>query len=218
MRILAVSDEQEQSLYDYFQRERWGQIDLIVSCGDLPPNYLEFLVSVFDVPLFYVRGNHDLCYDERPPLGCDNIDGKLVGFNGFRIFGLEGSPYYGGTRLQYTDRELQLRLWSALPRIWRAGGIDILVTHAPPQYCEDGGCSQPQGVGAACNRDQSRTCVDAADLPHRGWKALRGFVLKHRPRYLLHGHTHMGYRLGARRCNLGSTEVIDCFGHVLLEI
>jgi len=31
----------------------------VLSCGDLPPYYLEFLVTVLDVPLFDVRGNHD---------------------------------------------------------------------------------------------------------------------------------------------------------------
>lgn len=218
MRILAVSDAEELSLHEYFLRERWGQIDLIISCGDLPPDYLEFLESVFDVPLLYVRGNHDLRYVEQPPLGCEDIHGRLVTVNGLRVFGLEGSPYYGGQELQYTELQMRMMIWRAWPQLWRAHGMDILVTHAPPQYCEDGNCLQPSGIGAPCGRHQSRTCVDASDLPHRGFKVLRELTLKYAPRYLLHGHTHLNYHLGARRCRLGATEVIDCYGHVLLEV
>ena len=40
-------------------RRRYSDIELIISCGDMPPVYLEFITSVLSVPLFYVRGNHD---------------------------------------------------------------------------------------------------------------------------------------------------------------
>ena len=33
--------------------------DLVIGCGDLPFDYLEYLVSRLDVPLLYVPGNHD---------------------------------------------------------------------------------------------------------------------------------------------------------------
>ena len=67
--------------------------DLVLSCGDLPFDYLEYLVSRLDVPVFYVPGNHDLglkppdmtwmpLRSELQPVlgpeGCTNIDGRLV--------------------------------------------------------------------------------------------------------------------------------------------
>jgi uncharacterized protein len=33
--------------------------DVVVSCGDLPFDYLEYLVTIAGVPLLYVPGNHD---------------------------------------------------------------------------------------------------------------------------------------------------------------
>src|SRR6266446_5141402 len=56
-RILAVADEVDESLYG----DRLPRLnpDLVLGCGDLPFDYLEYLVSRLDVPLLYVPGNHD---------------------------------------------------------------------------------------------------------------------------------------------------------------
>ena len=42
MRILAIADEESKYLWDYFQKEKLEGIDLILSSGDLNPNYLSF--------------------------------------------------------------------------------------------------------------------------------------------------------------------------------
>ena len=67
MRILSVSDYVVSALYDNFEVERFPKIDLILSCGDLPPEYLSNLYTSFNVPLYYVCGNHDIRYDSKPP-------------------------------------------------------------------------------------------------------------------------------------------------------
>ncbi len=69
MRILTVSDRVEPLLYERFDKRFFPAVDLVLSCGDLPPEYLTFLASTFKVPLFYVRGNHDIRYDTSPPPG-----------------------------------------------------------------------------------------------------------------------------------------------------
>ena len=56
MRILAVSDRVESVLYDRFDRQQFEDIDLILSCGDLPPEYLSFLLGKLNAPLYFVRG------------------------------------------------------------------------------------------------------------------------------------------------------------------
>ena len=61
-------------LYDYFDRERYADIDLILSAGDLRPRFLSFLVSMLNKPCYYVKGNHDTIYSSEPPLGCEDID------------------------------------------------------------------------------------------------------------------------------------------------
>lgn len=59
LRILAVSDQVVEALYSPQAREWLSPIHLILSCGDLPYGYLEFLMELFNAPLFYVHGNHD---------------------------------------------------------------------------------------------------------------------------------------------------------------
>ena len=74
-RILAVADEVDESLYgDKLDKLR---PDLMVSCGDLPFDYLEYLVSRANVPLLYVPGNHDPSV--RPLLDMEGLNAWLPG-------------------------------------------------------------------------------------------------------------------------------------------
>ena len=59
MRILTIADTECRALWDYFRPEQLAGTDLILSCGDLDPDYLQFLVTMAGCPLLYVRGNHD---------------------------------------------------------------------------------------------------------------------------------------------------------------
>jgi predicted phosphodiesterase len=98
VKILCVSDTVVPQLESAANlRRRYNDIDLIISCGDLPPVYLEFITSVLNVPLYYVRGNHDEIYDERPP-GGDNLHGRVLTYKGLTFAGLEGSMRYKGAR------------------------------------------------------------------------------------------------------------------------
>ena len=102
MKILLVSDEEDRFLWDYYTPGRLKGIDLILSAGDLKAEYLSFLVTMANRPLLYVHGNHDGGYAQRPPEGCQCIDGKLVTVGGLRILGLGGSALYNGGPHQYT--------------------------------------------------------------------------------------------------------------------
>ena len=47
MKILCIADEENKGLWDHFQREKLEGVDLILSAGDLSPDYLQFLVHSF---------------------------------------------------------------------------------------------------------------------------------------------------------------------------
>ena len=59
IQILAVSDEPEAALDHARNRDEIGPIDLVVGCGDLASDYLNFLADAFHVHLVRVLGNHD---------------------------------------------------------------------------------------------------------------------------------------------------------------
>lgn len=196
MKILAIADEECASLWDYYVPGRLKEYDLILSCGDLNAKYLSFLVTMGRSPVLYVHGNHDTGYDQNPPEGCDCIEDRLVNYNGLRILGLGGCRRYHPGRHQYTDQEMAWRIFKLKWQILRAGGVDIVVTHAPPF-----------GVG------------DGEDYPHRGFESLLKLIDRYHPQYLLHGHVHLRYgREIPREREYHGTRVINCCERYVLEV
>ena len=196
MKILALSDQECPWLWDYLDRRRLEGIDLILSCGDLNPHYLSFLVTMGRMPLLYVHGNHDKVYEKVPPEGCECIEDKLVTVNGLRILGLGGSIWYGGTVHQYTEEQMAKRIQKLRFQLWRAGGVDIVLTHSPVK-----------GYG------------DGKDRAHQGFQCLLDLIDKYQPSYLIHGHVHAEYVPALTRVRQrGSTSIINASERYLLEI
>ena len=197
MRILAVSDEECPALWDYYVPGRLKDYDLILSCGDLKASYLSFLVTMSGKPLLYVHGNHDGSYEHVPPEGCDCIDDRVVTYNGLRILGLGGCPWYHSGPHQYTEQQMRRRIRKLTHQIRKAGGVDIVVTHAPPR-----------GVG---DLDDSSA--------HRGFEAFLDFLDTYRPQYLLHGHVHMRYGMDqVRERTYCETTVINTCERYVLDL
>ena len=196
MKILTVSDCVEPALYDDFRLERFPGVNLILSCGDLPPEYLSFLVTKFNVPLYFVRGNHDIRHDGYRPDGCIDLDNEIAVHQGLRILGLEGSHWYNGKPHQYTERQMRGKIRKIRPKIWRKKGLDIIITHAPPRHIHDG-----------------------EDQCHRGFECFRDLIKKYAPRYFIHGHIHFNTTDQAQRMTVvNQTKVINSYGYYLFEI
>lgn len=195
MKILAISDEESRALWDYFDRSRLADVDLIISCGDLNPNYLSFLTTLTSIPVLYVHGNHDEVYDKTPPEGCVCIDDRIYVYRGVRIMGLGGSMEYTGGKYQYTEAQMRMRAGRLWFQLRKHGGIDILVTHAPAGGINDG-----------------------EDLPHRGFQTFRTLMEKYRPRYFLHGHVHLNYgRRYPRQDRYLDTTIINAYERAEFE-
>ena len=94
MKILVIADEESQKIWDFFRKEDYADIDLVISCGDLKADYLSFIATMIAVPVLYVHGNHDDKYERKPPEGCICIEDTVYMFHGIRILGLGGSYRY----------------------------------------------------------------------------------------------------------------------------
>lgn len=196
MKILALSDEECQGLWDYYQPGKLKDYDLILSCGDLKAEYLSFLVTMARCPLLYVHGNHDGGYKHRPPEGCDCIDDQLVVYNGVRILGLGGCRKYHPGPHQYTEKQMRQRIRKLRFQLWRAGGVDIVVTHAPVH-----------NLG------------DSDDPAHWGFEAFRELLDKYHPTYLVHGHVHLRYQHDQPRLvEYEGTTIVNAYERYTLEI
>ena len=195
MKILAIADEESSYLWDYFEKSKFEGIDLIISCGDLAPEYLSFLTTLTSIPVLYVHGNHDGKYDKNPPEGCICIEDKIYVHGGVRILGLGGSMRYSTGNYQYTESQMSLRIRKLAFQLFRRRGFDILVAHAPAFQLNDG-----------------------EDLPHQGFKSFLLLMEKYRPRFFLHGHVHMSYgRKHKRYDKYEDTHVINAYERCIFE-
>lgn len=194
MKILLVSDEESKYIWDFFQEDKFSDIDLILSCGDLKQDYLSFLVTMIKAPLFYVHGNHDCGYLRRPPEGCQCIDGKFVQYKGIRILGLGGSMKYKEKPFLYTEHEMKKRINKLKFKLFLNKGCDIIITHAAP-----------------------KDISDEKDLCHEGFKCFVDLMDKYSPKYFFHGHVHLSYGMKPRIVKYNNTTVVNAYDHYIIE-
>lgn len=207
MKILSVSDVEIGFIYSPMICERFKDVDLVVSCGDLPYFYLEYILTMLNARLFYVRGNHSsrveygLTSSRTAPLGAIDLNQRcLRDESGLLLAGLEGSLQYNRGPHQYTQSEYWQKVLFLVPRLLinksRYGRyLDIFVSHAPPWQIHD-----------------------AEDLPHRGIKAFRWLIKVFQPTYFLHGHIHV-YRNGTvTQTKIDSTTVVNTYGFKELSV
>jgi Icc-related predicted phosphoesterase len=206
LKILAVSDVVVDRLYSVQIAEHFRGVDMVLGCGDLPFEYLEFLVSVLNAPLLYVPGNHDPQFNAKNPAaradGCDLLDQRVTRVKGLNLAGLGGSiRYKPDPPNQYTQAQMYLRAISILPgllrqRVQTGGGLDIMIAHSPPH-----------GIHDDC------------DTAHVGFLAFRDFIRVFKPRYFLHGHT-LVYKsnLLPPVTQVGGTTVINVYPYRLIEV
>lgn len=210
MKILAVSDEIVDFLYSPRLRVNCFDVELILSCGDLPLDYLEFIANTLEVPLYFVWGNHDTRADALPTL-CLPLDGCTVALpfsagknnpSSFTLLlaGLGGSIRYrpGGTN-QYTQKEMFLRAMGLVPGLLHnhhsfGRYLDIFITHAPPFHIHDD-----------------------PDRAHTGMKAFLPILDHFHPQYHLHGHITV-YGDNARRISkYNDTKIVNVNPYRIIE-
>jgi Icc-related predicted phosphoesterase len=216
IKILCVADEVDLLVYSSSIKERFGDVDLVLSAGDLPYEYLGFITSMLNKPLLSVAGNHDP--DDRiprsslSPIDYDEITGsKNLGSlgrlsfsigreSGVSVLGIPGSMRYNGGKNQYSDRAMAWRLYRLLPRLLfrkllHGRAVDIILAHAPP-----------------------RDIHDAEDPCHRGFSSFRWLIRLAAPVYFIHGHVHVYDLRELREFRFGTTTIVNVYGHRVLEL
>lgn len=219
MKILCIADHIDPLVYSTSIKQRFHDIDLVLSAGDLPMEYLGFIASSLNKPVGFVFGNHNLKTlhqyrkSSMSPIDSTSIDTQLRNYYGstyledrvhsfdrLLVAGLGGSMRYNDGEHQFTEAQMYRRMFRLIPRlIWNrivyGRYLDILLTHAAP-----------------------RGIHDKQDLCHIGFKSMLWFMRVFTPRYLLHGHIHL-YDLNAtRRTRYRETDVINVYDHFVLEV
>jgi Icc-related predicted phosphoesterase len=214
MRILCVSDQIDPLVYTNSIKERFADVDLVLSAGDVPMDYLDFIVSSLNKPAFFVFGNHHLkeyakykgkadIYAEKEDMlsfsGAAHLGTKVKYEEGVIIAGLGGCMRYSRDENQYTEFQMKLEMLKLMPallfnRIFRKRYVDILLTHAAP-----------------------RGIHDKEDLCHLGFNCFLWFMKVFKPRYLIHGHIHLYDLSEVRTTKYMDTLVVNAYGHFIIS-
>ncbi|MFW5693767.1 MAG: metallophosphoesterase [Alkalispirochaeta sp.] len=219
MKILCVADHVDPLVYSMSIKKRFSDIDLVLSAGDLPMEYLGFIASNLNVTVGFVFGNHNLkelstFYGSARPIlestsikhqlrhhfGATFLEDRVRVVDGLLIAGLGGSMRYNDGEHQFTEFQMYRRMVRLVPRLlWNrlvhGRYLDILLTHASP-----------------------RGIHDKQDPCHLGFRSMLWFMRWFKPRYLLHGHIHL-YDLNAERTTrYRETEVINVYDHYVLTV
>lgn len=200
MKILSISDVLVPFIYSPQVRARFSGIDLIIACGDLPYYYQEYVLNMLDVPLYFVRGNHDRLVEHGQagvrsgPDGGVDLHLRAKEFKGMLMAGVEGCLRYRPGDFQYSQAEMWGHVWQLVPlllknRIQFGRYLDIFITHAPP-----------------------RGIHDQDDLPHRGINAFRWLIQTFQPAYHFHGHVHVLRPDTRVETIVGKTRVVNTYG------
>lgn len=207
MKILSISDKVVPIIYSINIQERFGDVDLVLACGDLPYSYQEFIISSLNRPLCFVHGNHDPALEYGPgkpkayPHGGINLHRKIVRVEGVLLAGVEGSVLYSKRSLyQYSQSHMWRHVLSLVPRLlWNkikyGRYLDIFVSHAP-----------------------SRGIHEGQDYAHQGIKAFRWLLETFQPRYHFHGHVHHYRPDAVVETQLGRTTVINSYPYQVIEV
>jgi uncharacterized protein len=205
MKLLVVSDVIVDWIYSPRIRLLQSDTDLVISCGDLPHYYLEYIISSLDKPLFQVCGNHSippaqLKEENFPNTGTIDLHCRVTQYGGKTFAGIEGSLRYNDGVYQYTQLGMWVNVIRILPAILMNRSkygryLDVMITHAPPWGIHD-----------------------QQDLAHQGIKAFRWFISAFQPSYLIHGHVHVYRPDTITETRIGYTTVVNGFGYRNLEL
>ena len=201
LKVLSVSDRIDSNLLERDTYERYKDIDLILSCGDLPYYHIEKLFQLYEVPVLYVRGNHDprVEYGKSGPLygprGGIDLHNRVVVLNDLIFAGFEGSlPYKEGPFL-HSQSEMWRNVLGMVPRLfWNkilyGRYLDVVLSHTPPRGIHD----QETNV-------------------HGGYHAFRWLIKYFKQAYFFHGHIHVYTEDEIIETVVGRTKVINTYGH-----
>lgn len=208
MNLLTVSDIESSLIYSPSIKQRFHDIDMAISCGDLSYYYLEYIISSLDIPLYYVRGNHAKLVehghvgDRDSPWGSINLHRKVVKDKktGLLLAGIQGCLRYNNGDYQYSQFQMWLMVLALIPgmlknKICYGRYLDLFVTHAP-----------------------SWGIHDDTDRAHQGIKAFLWLVKTFQPAYHFHGHVHIYYPGITSESIIGETLIYNTYGYRKLKL
>lgn len=243
MRILCVSDQIDPLVYSNHAKKRFASVDAILCAGDLPSDYIDFIVSTLNKPAFFIFGNHNLSefgyYHKKKTTHKGAHPTHSQGSSIFDMGGSFGATYAGFKNLR--DKHLMI----TDPKTGKKR--PLLISGASGSRRYNNGLNQYTEFqmklalvkmipGLIWNRIRygkyldiflthasPRHIHDKEDPCHQGFECFNWFISKFSPDYLIHGHIHLydanDMRLTAVKNKKDKkTLVINAYSHIILNL
>ena len=232
MKILCLSDYVDPLIYNQNLRQTFGDVDLVLCAGDLPLDYIDFVVTILNKPAYFIFGNHnlnDFSYYHKTAAsysGAPQVDfhkenfghgGIYAGFKVFRDKSLSFTDPVTGkkTPLLIAGVSGSLEYNKGLNQYTERQMKRKLVRLFPSLLINK--LKYGRYLDILLTHASPRHIHDKEDPCHKGFECFNWFIKHFKPAYLVHGHIHLYDARENRITQTEETTVVNAYAHWLLE-
>lgn len=237
MKILCVSDQLDPLVYSTMARDRFSDIDAVLCAGDLPSDYIDFIVSTLNKPTFFVFGNHNLTefsfyhrsqtvqkgthptlakeiatYDMSHHHGAVYVGFKAVHEKSLAVTGRKNKE----TPLLVAGASGSIRYNNGLCQYTNRQMFFRLLALTPSLLWNK--IRYGRYLDIFLTHAAPRHIHDREDACHKGFDCFNWFIKKFQPAYLVHGHIHLYDMNSPRFTQTGNTTVVNAFSHCIIDL
>lgn len=233
MKILCVSDFVDPLIYSQNVKESFPDIDVILCAGDLPMDYIDFIVSIFNKPTYFIFGNHNLKEFHYYHKEAGNDASKY--FDSYNT----NSPGHGAIYLGFktvvnndfiitdpeTGKKRPLLLAGVSGSLKYNKGLNQysnfqmkmkLLKMVPKLVINK--VKYGRYLDVFMTHASPRHIHDHEDPCHKGFECYNWFIQKFKPTYMVHGHIHLYDMREERVGKYFDTTVVNAYSHYVIEI
>ena len=233
MKILCVSDFVDPLIYNQRVKEMFPDIDLILCAGDLPMDYIDFIVTVFNKPTYFIFGNHNL---KEFPLYHKNVAVIPHEHNTIRNNHNHGHGFvYAGFKC-IKDYNLPIKnpkKEKKTPLLLVGASGCLKYNKGMAQYSDRqmkinllklvprlffNKIRYGRYLDIFLTHASPRHIHDHDDPCHKGFETFNWFIQKFKPTYMVHGHIHLYDSREERITKVDETTVVNAYSHCIIEL
>ena len=237
MKFLCVSDQIDPLVYSANAKERFADVDAVLCAGDLPSDYIDFIVSTLNKPTYFIFGNHNLTeflYYHRHAASEEmaRFDEKQA-LPAYELHFSHGAVYVGFKALAEKALPLPARNGKLRPLLIAGASGSIRYNKGLSQYTDRqmffhllmlvprllwNKLRYGTYVDIFLTHASPRHVHDREDPCHKGFDCFNWFIQRFKPAYLVHGHIHL-YDLAEERVTVvGATTVVNAYSYCIIEL
>ncbi|MCQ2592005.1 MAG: metallophosphoesterase [Treponema sp.] len=232
MKILCISDYVDPLIYNQEVKNNFADVDLVLCAGDLPMDYVDFVVTVLSKPTYFIFGNHNLKDFHLYHKSARNMPGTVqTDYN-------NPAYYHGGNYLGFkTVKDFSLVVEDPItgkkrPLLLAGVSGSLKYNNGLNQYTDKqmkfhlmmmlpklirNKIKYGTYLDIFLTHASPRHIHDHEDPCHKGFDCFNWFIEKFKPTYLVHGHIHL-YDMREERAGVyGGTTVVNAYAHCVIE-